>query len=94
MAQDKNAQLRNLIAGYRDSMMLSDIKAADRGAVRGDHDENGSPATGRPAGSNTKGVRSVLGSSSSSPRAASLNEANRLLRRGHLGEDLARGRSG
>lgn len=27
MAQDKNAQLRNLIAGYRDSMMLSDIKA-------------------------------------------------------------------
>ena len=27
MAQDKNAQLRNFIAGYRDSMMLSDIKA-------------------------------------------------------------------
>ena len=27
MAQDKNAQMRNLIAGYRDSMMLSDIKA-------------------------------------------------------------------
>jgi hypothetical protein len=27
MAQDKTAQMRNLIAGYRDSMMLSDIKA-------------------------------------------------------------------
>ena len=27
MAQDKNAQMRNLIAGYRNSMMLSDIKA-------------------------------------------------------------------
>ena len=27
MAQDKNAQMRNLIVGYRDSMMLSDIKA-------------------------------------------------------------------
>ena len=27
MAQDQNAQMRNLIAGYRDSMMLSDIKA-------------------------------------------------------------------
>jgi drug/metabolite transporter (DMT)-like permease len=27
MAQDKNAQMRNLITGYRDSMMLSDIKA-------------------------------------------------------------------
>src|ERR1700733_3263392 len=27
MAQDKNAQMRNLIAGYRDSMTLSDIKA-------------------------------------------------------------------
>ena len=27
MAQDKNAQMRNFIAGYRDSMMLSDIKA-------------------------------------------------------------------
>jgi hypothetical protein len=27
MAQDKEAQMRNLIAGYRDSMMLSDIKA-------------------------------------------------------------------
>ncbi len=27
MAQDKHAQLRNFIAGYRDSMMLSDIKA-------------------------------------------------------------------
>ena len=27
MAQDKDAQMRNLITGYRDSMMLSDIKA-------------------------------------------------------------------
>src|SRR6185437_16386900 len=27
MAQDKTAQMRNLITGYRDSMMLSDIKA-------------------------------------------------------------------
>lgn len=27
MARDKNAQLRNLIAGYGDSMRLSDIKA-------------------------------------------------------------------
>jgi drug/metabolite transporter (DMT)-like permease len=27
MAQDKNAQMRNLVTGYRDSMMLSDIKA-------------------------------------------------------------------
>ena len=27
MAQDKNAQMRNLVVGYRDSMMLSDIKA-------------------------------------------------------------------
>ena len=27
MAPDRNAQMRNLIAGYRDSMMLSDIKA-------------------------------------------------------------------
>jgi len=27
MAQDQNAQMRNLITGYRDSMMLSDIKA-------------------------------------------------------------------
>jgi hypothetical protein len=27
MAQDRNAQMRNLITGYRDSMMLSDIKA-------------------------------------------------------------------
>ena len=27
MAQDKNAQMRNLIAGYSDSMRLSDIKA-------------------------------------------------------------------
>jgi hypothetical protein len=27
MVRDKNAQMRNLIAGYRDSMMLSDIKA-------------------------------------------------------------------
>src|SRR6478672_7338650 len=27
MAQDRNAQMRNLIVGYRDSMMLSDIKA-------------------------------------------------------------------
>ena len=27
MAQDKNAQMRNLITGYRDFMMLSDIKA-------------------------------------------------------------------
>ena len=27
MAKDKNAQLRNLIAGYSDSIRLSDIKA-------------------------------------------------------------------
>ena len=27
MAKDKNAQLRNLIAGYGDSIRLSDIKA-------------------------------------------------------------------
>ena len=42
-SRDKDAQLRNLIAGYGNSMTSQRHQGAHRSAIRGDHDGSGSP---------------------------------------------------